>query len=204
VTFAYLPQVDAAGHRVGTGHSEYRSAVADVDGALAAAFERVRDVGTTAGSVDPDRTLLLVTADHGHVDTGPRTNVDLRGPRFAPLWGLFRRRDDGTAVPPTGSPRQLHLHLRDDPEAGTAARRLLDRELDALVLSKDEAFERELWGPGVAVPEFRRRCGDLVVVPRRRGVWYDGAELGYVGMHGGLTREEMLVPLAAARLSDVV
>ncbi|MFC6723904.1 alkaline phosphatase family protein, partial [Halobium palmae] len=85
----------------------------------------------------------------------------------------------------------------------TAARRLVERELDALVLSKAEAIDRELWGPGEYGEAFRERCGDLLVVPRDRGVWYERGHLGLVGMHGGLTREEMLVPFATARLSEL-
>jgi hypothetical protein len=47
------------------------------------------------------------------------------------------------------------------------------------------------------------RAGDLLVVPRDRGVWYGDDELGQIGMHGGLAPEEMLVPLASVRLSDL-
>lgn len=194
VTFAYLPHVDAAGHRAGTRATVYREALADVDEAVA------RGLSNVSGDV-AERTLVVVTADHGHVDTDPGTNVDLREPRFEALWGLFERRSDGTAVPPTGSPRQLHLHLRDADGAEAAARRIVERELDALAFSTEAAVERELWGPGEYGEAFRGRCGDLLVVPRKCGVWYEGDELGLVGMHGGLAREEMLVPFATARLA---
>jgi hypothetical protein len=143
--------------------------------------------------VADDRTLFLVTADHGHVETDPTTNVDLRDDRFDRLWETFRRRSDGTVVPPTGSPRQLHLHVRDG--ARDDARTVIDRHLDAHVFDQSEAIERELWGPGDSDEAFRSRLGDLLVVPRERGVWYGDDELAQVGMHGGATRAEMLVPL---------
>jgi hypothetical protein len=197
VTFAYLPQVDAVSHRVGTRADEYRNTLSDVDDAVSEGLAAVDDV---AGE-----TLVVVTADHGHVDTDPATNVDIRDDRFDPLWELFERRPDGRPVPPSGSPRQLHLHLRGDrPEdVESDARRIVQRELDdpALVLPKTETIDRELWGPGEYGETFRERAGDLLVVPRERGVWYDDDELGQVGMHGGLTREETLVPFASVRLS---
>ncbi|MFC4356430.1 alkaline phosphatase family protein [Halobium salinum] len=202
VTFAYLPHVDAASHRSGTRSEEYHETLVGVDDAVSRGLSKVSD--ETA-----EDTAVVVTADHGHVDTDPNTNVDLRDPWFAPLWGLFERRDDGTAVPPTGSPRQLHLHLRDKYGDWTtegveaAARRIVDRAFDALVLTRDEAIDRELWGPGDYSETFRERCGDLVVVPKSKGVWYEADHIGLVGMHGGMTEEEMLVPFGTARLADL-
>lgn len=186
--FAYVPHVDAAAHRVGTRHGEYHDAVCAVFDAVAGALD--------GASGDGD-TLFLVTADHGHVDTDPATNVDLRDDRFDPLWETFERRGDGRPVPPTGSPRQLHLRVRDG--ARDEARAAVDRHLDALVFDREEAVERELWGPGAYDEEFRSRLGDLLVVPRERGVWYGDDELAYAGMHGGMTRAEMLVPVLGVR-----
>jgi predicted AlkP superfamily pyrophosphatase or phosphodiesterase len=183
VVSAYVPHVDAAAHRVGTRAGDYH-------GTVGAVFDAV--VRTLDG-VDDDRTLFLLTADHGHVDTEPATNVDLRDGRFDRLWETFRRRADGSAVPPTGSPRQLHLHVREG--ARDDARAVLDRHLDARLFDRSEAVARELWGPGTYDGGFRSRLGDLLVVPRDRGVWYGDDELAQVGMHGGMTRAEMLVPL---------
>jgi predicted AlkP superfamily pyrophosphatase or phosphodiesterase len=187
---AYVPQVDAAAHRVGTRAGDYHETVGAVFDAVAETVDGVAD----------DRTLFLVTADHGHVDTDPATNVDLRDDRFDRLWETFRRRPDGTVVPPTGSPRQLHLHVRDG--ARDDARTVIGRHLDAHVLDLSEATERELWGPGDYDETFRSRLGDLLVVPRDRGVWYGDDELAQVGMHGGATRAEMLVPLLGITPSE--
>jgi hypothetical protein len=179
----YVPHVDTAAHRVGTRSDDYHETVGAVFDAVAETVDGVAD----------DHTLFLLTADHGHVDTDPASNVDLRDDRFDRLWETFRRRSDGTAVPPTGSPRQLHLHVPDG--ARDDARTVIDRHLDAHVFTRSEAVARELWGPGDYDEAFRSRLGDLLVIPRERGVWYGDDELAQVGMHGGATRAEMLVPL---------
>ncbi len=144
---------------------------------------------------------MLVTADHGHVDTDPERNVDLTD--FDALEDGLERDPDGEPIRYAGSPRNVHLHLRD----GTVERvreELTDR-LDARVFRRETVLEGDLFGDCAPSETFRRRLGDLVVSHRELGVWYGGAyepdELDLVGMHGGLHPDEMLVPFAACRLS---
>lgn len=192
---AYYPVADEAAHHEGSASAAYHEACAD----LARALD-----GDLAGSVDPEvaaETLLLVTADHGVVDTHPPSNVDLYA--MDGVRDRLRRTDDGGVVPPAGSPRNVHLHARPgEVEALGAA---LERRLDALVLTRDEVVELGLFGDGDPSALFDRRVGDLVVVPRDRSVWYgpDSSGLEHVGMHGGLHPDELLVPLASARLADL-
>ena len=81
---------------------------------------------------------------------------------------------------------------------------LLDDRLDARVFTRERLDARGLFG-GSLGPAARRRCGDVVVVPREEAAWYDdGGDVGsLVGMHGGLSPAEILVPFAAARLSTL-
>lgn len=191
--YAYFPQVDAAAHLAGTESDAYR-------GRLEAVTTMLREsVVDALPAPVAERTLLVLTADHGEVDTpGEDGNVDLREDRFDPLWGALRRDAGGDPIPPVGGPRNVQLHLRDDARADVG--RLLEAELDALVMTREEAIDRELFGPGEPGALFRRRLGDLVVIPRDRSVWYDESGLAYVGMHGGLHPDEMLVPFGAARV----
>ena len=76
--FAYFPHVDHASHEAGTESDEYQSALAAVDEAVGKALDGLAD--ETA-----EDTLLLVTADHGHVDTDPERNVHLPPDRIEPV-----------------------------------------------------------------------------------------------------------------------
>jgi len=191
--YAYFPQVDGAAHLAGTESAEYHRQLE----AVLSAVERGLVEGLDAA--DAGETLLLLTADHGEVDTpGATGNVNLRADRFDPLWQALRTAPDGDPIPPVGGPRNVQLHVRDGERE--AVRALLERDLDALVLDRGAVLDRELFGPGEPSGRFLERIGDLLVVPRDRSVWHQDAALRYVGMHGGLHPEEMLVPFAAARV----
>ncbi|WP_306057120.1 alkaline phosphatase family protein [Natronococcus wangiae] len=189
--YAYDPTIDAVSHAEGTGTERYRTN-------LEAILERLRR--ELIDRLDPDvaaRTLLLVTADHGIVDTVPEENVDAtEWDDWPALRETFRRDAAGEPRLPTGSPRNVHFHVR--PDRVREARALLGSNLEGRTFTREEALERDLFGPGTPSSLFERRCGDLIAVHRNRGMWW--GEMESIGMHGGLAREEMLVPLAAARL----
>jgi hypothetical protein len=190
--YGYLPHVDHVAHEVGTEAAAYLDTVAAVTDQLAVFVDEL-DPRTA------ERTLLLVLADHGHVNTDPERNVDVSANET--VMANLRRHADGTPVRLAGSPRNVHLHLRD----GTVeATREALADLDAHVFTRREALDRGLFGDRPPTDRFRRRCGDLVLTHRAHGTWFadvEADELGLVGMHGGLHPDEMLVPFAAARAS---
>lgn len=189
--FAYLPHVDHAAHAHGTASTAYRGAVRAVFDAIESAIDAID--AKSAGE-----TLVVLTADHGHVDTDPDRNVDLEE-REAVMANL-ERHADGEPVRFAGSPRNVHLHLREGTIENVRERLLA--ELDARVFTRDEVLDRGLFGHREPSGTFRRRLGDLVLTHRDLGTWYgaEAGELELVGMHGGLHADEMLVPFAAAEL----
>lgn len=197
----YDPTIDAIAHTEGTDSDAYRERVVT-------AFEELRrDLVDRLDPAVAERTLLVVTADHGLIDTGPERNVDLRTTDIWPAFEACLRRDaEGEPRLPTGSPRNTHFHVR--PEKLEEARRALESLVDGLVLTRREAVERGLFGAvstDGAFPEefpqpFARRCGDLVAVDRTRSLCWNDDDLTHEGMHGGLSRAEMLVPFAVSRL----
>jgi hypothetical protein len=74
-----------------------------------------------------------------------------------------------------------------------------------LVIETKEAVRQGLFGVGWEHPQFKSRAGNLLILPYyNQTIWYEhfeGKKYDKNGMHGGLTPEEMLVPLAVARLS---
>jgi hypothetical protein len=189
--YAYEPTIDSISHAEGTNTERYRANLETILGRLK------RELIDRLDPAVAERTLLILTADHGIVDTVPEENdVMTEWDEWPALRETFRRDDAGEPRLPTGSPRNVHFHIQ--PERLAAAREIVESNLGGAVCTREEALERGLFGPGEPSALFERRCGDLIAVHRNRGVWWD--EMGSVGMHGGLTREEMLVPFAAARL----
>ncbi|MEZ0397244.1 MAG: nucleotide pyrophosphatase/phosphodiesterase family protein [Anaerolineales bacterium] len=145
------------------------------------------------------RSLCLLTADHGQVEVDPATTIYLNAdPRFAGLEQFLRTDRAGRPIVPIGACRDFFLPIR----AGLldeAHRFLADRLEGQAEVRSVEAMAAEGWfGPRVS-ERFWARTGDLVILPYRgESVWWyekDRFVQKYYGHHGGLTPQEMEIPL---------
>ncbi|MEZ3115451.1 alkaline phosphatase family protein [Halobaculum sp. MBLA0147] len=198
--YAYWPNVDGAAHAEGTTAAPYRAELAAVAGAVERELDVLAaDLAGPGGAADD--TLLLLTADHGHLDSDPTASVDLSS--YPEVWDNLATHDDGRPVLPTGGPRNLHLHLADGTRE-TVRAALDDAPFAARIYDGETAVDEGLFGPGEVSPKLRERVGDLVVVPREVGVWFgdEGRKLAFVGQHGGQHPDEMDVPFLACSLSE--
>jgi hypothetical protein len=138
-------------------------------------------------SVLPEGAALGITADHGQVDIGGRAAVV--APQVA-----------GESSGMSGESRFRWLHSwpgRADILVDRAVARYGD---EAWVATRDEVISSGALG-GVPSEEALGRLGDVLLVPRGDNAYLDPTDLGeakLVSRHGGLTPEEMLVPLLAA------
>jgi len=145
------------------------------------------------------KMLFLLTADHGQSETDPRTTVYLnRETRFTGLEQFLRRDRQGDLLVPAGSARDFFLYIKDglvDETQTFLAARLEDR---AEVRKVAELISEGYFGPQLS-PRFRARLGELVILPYRyESVWWyekNKYEQKYHGHHGGLTPQEMEIPL---------
>jgi hypothetical protein len=141
----------------------------------------------------PKDFLLLLTADHGFFEADPErdmVNCAVQPPLREAL-----------LLPPVGDPRAAYLFLRRGKDG------LVERFFaeffpeDFLVLPVEEGLKRHLWGPEVMRPEVRALLGDMVVISRRRKfVLWPTEEFKLRGLHGGLTPDELYVPLLVRRV----
>ena len=175
----YWPGLDTVAHVRGPGSDAYLAEARAID----AAIER-----ELLGRID--RTLLVVTSDHGFVPMDRSDYVDLET-----LGNLA----EDALLPPVGEPRASYLYLRRGARTDDAPQ-LLDGGI--LRLSAERALAFGLLGDGAAHPETARRLGDLVLVSTgAAGVVHPYPDTKILrGMHGGLSDREMLVPLLAASL----
>jgi hypothetical protein len=191
-TVVYVDDVDATGHEHGPASDAHAAAATGVLDGLT----------RLAGLLPADgETLLLVTADHGQVQVHPATTVFVNE-RLPGLMRHLRRGADGRPLAPAGSARDLFLHVLPD--------RLDDVARDLEELFGETAAVRrtaDLLAAGVfgeAGSRLRERVGDVVVLPGPGGtVWWREAgrfDMRFRGHHGGLSPDEMLIPLAALPL----
>lgn len=138
-------------------------------------------------------TLLLLLADHGQLTTRKDPHYELSNHQ-----GLARR----LHMSPTGENRLAYLYVK--PGQGAAVEEYLERTWPGAftVLPSSELLESGLFGPGEASARTRDRLGDLTVVTHQDAyLWWAAKENPLIGRHGGLSAEEMLVPLVAIRLA---
>jgi predicted AlkP superfamily pyrophosphatase or phosphodiesterase len=189
---AYVDDVDSTGHHFGPGSDAHVAAATGVLDALA----------DLAGSLPADgETLLLVTADHGQVPVDPATTIFVNE-GWPEIATHLRRGRGGRLLAPAGSARDLFLHVLPghiEDVVSHLARTLGER---ASVRPTAQLLASGVLGP--AGSRLRERIGDVVVLPRPGDtVWWREPgrfDMLFHGHHGGLSPEEMLIPLAALPL----
>lgn len=178
--YLYWPALDTIGHEHGMESAAAIAHLAEIEQAVA-------DFQVAASGTD---TLLLVSADHGQIDTTPQDNIDLADhPELA----------DCLLLPLCGEPRAAFCYVRAD-----RARIFEDYCQQVLKDRVDLVHSRQLvadgfFGFGTPHPRFMDRVGDYCLLPRGNGVIRDSLPSetphAQIGVHGGLSEAELMVPL---------
>ena len=184
VAYVYWPLYDTLCHAKGVQAKETRLHLAAIDESLGRLASRLAGTGT----------LLLVTADHGVVDApGPR-RIDL-----AAVPGLL----DCLTLLPAGDARQVSCFVRPgrvERFHDVVARHLTEA---CVCITGEDLLESGLLGPGQRHPSLENRIGDYVLLARDDYAFRVTASLTKVrvhkGNHGGLSSDEVYVPLYALR-----
>jgi predicted AlkP superfamily pyrophosphatase or phosphodiesterase len=179
--YAYWSGIDAVAHVSGPQSADHATEAALFDKALERAL----------ASRPPGDTLVMLTADHGHAFTDPNKLIDLVGD--GELRSLLRN-------PIAGEPRLAFLHTS---QGDRVKQHLERRHPDAFFfLDREEAIAAGLFGrgePDVA----RQRVGDVLAMlgdDRAASIMkVDGQTIRHRGSHGGMSPEEMRIPVLAWR-----
>jgi hypothetical protein len=195
--FVYWDAVDAISHTYGPHTEQYHAELTGFSYLLQR--ELIEKIPRhTAADV-----LLMVTADHGHINVAPRETLYLnRYPRFVRSLQVSHA---GQRILPWGSPRDVFLRVQEERLLEVAAwltERLAGK---ATVITTAEALRRQLFGIGKLHKRFKHRVGNLLILPDNKYlIWFEhlkGRKFALRGMHGGLRPDEMLIPFAAANLA---
>lgn len=193
--YCYLSHVDTFSHTHGVIHEETDAQLASVCRAIE------REIIEKLDPAIAERTLLLVLADHGEIDTTPPERINVGS---FDLDRHLQRDEQGAPIPVVGGPRNLQFYAREGHR--NALRTALEDSLaplDPLVLDRERIIDEDLFGDREPSDRFKRRCPDVLVVPRTGFARDADDPLTKVGMHGGLHPDEMLIPFAAARIDTL-
>lgn len=172
--YTYYDGLDRIGHEYGHG-GHYDAELAFCDRLVHDLIDRL-----------PAGAALVVTADHGQVETGD---------------DIVHFHPDVTALTRSlsGEARLRWLHCRREDRDDLLAAAQQHHGADAWVRSVDQVVEENWLGPVVA-PDALARLGDVAVAAQGTVAFADPDDMGLslIGRHGSLTSAEMLVPLLTA------
>jgi len=144
-------------------------------------------------SADREGTLLLITADHGQIYTPKASAILLQD------HPLLR---EALLMPPLGEARVPFFYVRNG-QFDTVWNYLHEVfKKDFHFLTREDVLDYGLLGRGMPYKEVPHRLGDIIGIAKGDGYFLrDPALIKKLrGKHGGLSPEEMLVPLMAVRL----
>lgn len=194
--FVHLDTLDTIAHQYGPGSHEYYAELSSITYLLNRELVQKIDYKTAK------ETTLLLTADHGGV------NVDLERTVYLPKAALhLQTGKNRKPILPIGSPREIFLHVKEEKLAETKQWLLKKIGDKAQIIETQEAAEKGLFGVGDVSEGFFERTGNLLILPYgNETVWFEnpeGRRISYLGQHGGLNKQEMLVPFAVANLRNL-
>ncbi len=197
--FVHLSDLDAIAHEYGPKSYEYGAELAAISYLLNRELVQKIDANTAK------QTLLLMTSDHGGVQITPKDTTYLNG--FNDVLGNLKHDKKGKTILPTGSARDVFLHVKEEKLAETQ-KSLAEKVGDkAKIIETKDALKKGLFGHGEIIREFIDRAGNLLILPYgNETVFFEHfPDMPYnpVGQHGGLNEEEMIVPLAVTKLYDL-
>lgn len=182
--YAYYPELDALGHEFGIASAEVKRELAALDDA----FERFMS------DIRGSDAAVVVTADHGFIDTCAQHTIDLAShPELA----------DTLLLPLCGEARVAYCYVRDGERQRFESYVRSHLSHAAMLHESAELIEQGWFGVGAAHPQLRARVGDYTLLMRDDFVITDRVagekRHALIGVHGGISDDEMYVPLIVAR-----
>lgn len=178
--YLYLPQLDSLMHRAGTSAPAVKTLFDELDRSFAALFE----------AADAHDAALLVTADHGFVDT-PRERLISLDEDYPSLYAMLR-------APLSGERRAAFCHVKPGMKAAFLAQAQLALGHACHVVDSQLLLHHGAFGPG-AHPELALRAGDVALLAKDdwslRDTLPDEKPHHLPGQHGGISDAERLSPL---------
>jgi predicted AlkP superfamily pyrophosphatase or phosphodiesterase len=194
--FVHIDTPDTIAHKYGPNSPQYYTEISNITYLLNKELVQKLDQKTAKD------TLLLLTADHGGIKVNTEKTI------YLPKTTLHMQIDTNQEpITPIGSYREIFLHIEEQKLFET--KQWLHKKIGdkAQIIETKEATEKGLFGINKISEGFFERTGNLLILPYgNETIWFKDPkekEINYIGQHGGLSRQEMLVPFAVANLRNL-
>ncbi len=182
--YAYWSEFDTLCHRHGTQSAKVIKHYHELTKKLTALVEVIAKTDTT----------LIITADHGMIDSGPSKTIEVK---------KHPELRETLILPLCGEPRVAYCYVR--PSKTTQFEKYISQNFNGIcdLYRSEELIEKQYFGLFEPDRRLYDRIGDYVLIMRENYVIKDFLlgenEKFHIGDHGGVSKEEMFVPLIVIR-----
>ncbi|MEK7573053.1 MAG: alkaline phosphatase family protein [Patescibacteria group bacterium] len=198
--YVYWSGIDSQGHEFSPNSEEYFLEAKIFFDSLQKEFLARLKKGKVSN------TLFMMTSDHGQVPVDASKTIYLN--HDEKLVEAFDIDRNGEKILPWGSPRDVFLAIKERKKEEIVFYLREAYGKYALILKTEDAVKAKLFGDGSPNSEFLHRLGNIMILPfHGNTIWYEhikGELFEFKGHHGGLTEDEMLIPLAVAKFEDLI
>jgi len=183
--YVYWGELDSNSHIAGPNHPILRDKWNTFAGFL---YQFLANIASSL----KNKTLFILTADHGQISTEIQPEFDLSKHHVL---------KDHLIMNPTGESRLPFLFIKDGHEGDVNQylRSHWDQKFD--MVSSSHFLQSGLMGSDPPSQNTLDRIGNWIVIPRDNAYWWwVKKENRLKGRHGGLSPQEMLVPFLAFSL----
>ena len=178
---AYWPDHDSLGHKFGSESTKVKNHFRRLEKELRKFVKRIKDTETT----------LIITADHGMIDSTKSKVVDLED---------HSKLKETLNLPLCGEHRYAYAYVK--PDRKKDFEKYIKNKLGKkCTISKGkDLVKKGYFGPAKPSDRFLDRLGNYVIIMKDNYIIYDRLpdkrkRAYHVGDHGGFSKEEMFVPL---------
>lgn len=175
--YTYSEEPDALMHMNGCYSSAVSSLIENIDKTVEAFCNELTD------------TLVIITADHGHINMNYKVVSD-----YPELFEMLER-------PTTIESRATCFYVKQEYRDQFADEFYKIFGDDFLLFTRKEVLEHKLFGEGIQHPKFEEFIGDfLAIAIADKGIAYSHASKQFVSNHAGMTECEMMVPFISVEM----
>ncbi|GLV57195.1 phosphodiesterase [Dictyobacter sp. S3.2.2.5] len=189
--FLYFDRIDTTCHNYGPTSKQ-------LDEAIEHCLKQMNELFLQSTRHSSGKTLFMMTADHGQVEVSPYNTFYVN--QQMPIINRYLKTNSrGHVLAPAGSARDMFLHIKEEylEVAVNELRQRLANKAD-VYLTRD-LLALNFFGMQKPSRTFMDRVGNVVILPYKRETawWYEENKFNmhFLGHHGGLTPEEMEIPL---------